>query len=83
MRKHLYRGSIRTLVDSCEADYLVLVTCQRCDAQKQMHPFTLLSNHRALTNARLGEPLSGFFCRSCRHKVQAVITCAYRRSGEM
>jgi hypothetical protein len=78
-----YHGKVETIGDSCEADYLVMVVCQRCRSEKQMHPYTLISTKRTLQSAKLGVALPGFFCNRCRNPVRAVVTCTYRRSGEM
>ncbi len=83
MGRRNYHGAVDTIGDSCQADYLVMVTCETCGAQKQMHPFKLIAANKALTTASLGEPLPGFFCKRCRRSARAVVTCTYRRSGEM
>lgn len=83
MGRRNFRGEIRTLSDACEADYLVFVDCCRCEARKQMHPYTLLVKHARLAKARLGAELAGFRCKACRSSVSVTITCTYRRPGEM
>jgi len=83
MGRRNFHGQVLTLGDSCQADYLVMVVCDRCHAQKQMHPYKLIAANKSLTNAALGVPLPGFFCKSCRRSARATVTCTYRRSGEM
>jgi hypothetical protein len=83
MGRHNFHGAIETIGDSCQADYLVMVACEQCRAEKQMHPYRLISANQTLTSAALGVPLPGFFCKHCRRSARAIVTCTYRRSGEM
>jgi len=83
MGRRNFHGKVVTLADSVEADYLVYVTCDRCETRRQMHPYNFISKHKRLTKASLDTSLPGFFCKTCRSKVSATITCTYRRSGEM
>lgn len=82
MGRRNFHGKIITLADSVEADYLVYVQCNECRAQKQMHPYTLVSKYKRLTTARLDTALPGFRCKSCRRGVSVTITCTYRRMGD-
>lgn len=83
MGRRNFHGKVETIGDSCQADYLVMVVCQRCKTEKQMHPYTLMSAKNTLHSAKLGVALPGFFCKRCRHSVRVIVTCTYRRSGEM
>jgi hypothetical protein len=83
MGRRNFNGQVQTIGDSCEADYLVIVACQRCNADSQMHPYTLISAKKDLIDAKLGVVLPGFRCRRCRNSVYAVVTCTYRYPGEM
>ncbi len=83
MGRRNFRGPVITLADSCEANYLVIVICGRCETRRQMHPYKLLAGHDALLHAKLGTFMPGFFCKTCRRSVSATITCTYRHPGEM
>ena len=83
MGRRNFHGKIATLADSVEADYLVMVKCHRCETDRQMHPYNLISKYKQLAKAPLDQLLPGFFCKTCRSPVSATITCTYRRSGEM
>ena len=81
MRRRKPSGPVRTLADSCDADYLVILTCARCARQKQMHPYQLIGAHRHLTDAPLDTRLPGFFCNFCRASVGVTIACTYTHPG--
>ncbi len=81
MQRRKPQGPVRTLADSHEADYLVTVHCQTCDARTQMHPYKLLSRHEKLACAALDAPLPGFWCKACRRRVSVVISCTYTHPG--
>jgi hypothetical protein len=85
MGRRNFHGKIVTIADAVEADYLVIVKCGRCETDKQMHPYNLVSGDRGkrLLNAPLDTELSGFFCKRCRRSVNATIRCTYRHPGEM
>jgi len=83
MGRRNFHGKVATLADSCDADYLVIVKCERCETGKQMHPYNLVSSHKQLIHALLDTPLPGFFCKTCRGSVSVAITCTYRHPGEM
>jgi hypothetical protein len=83
MGRRNFHGRVETLADAVEADYLVIVKCDRCAQSKQMHPYKLTSRHKQLVTARLDQLLPGFFCKTCRSPASVTITCTYRRSGEM
>jgi len=83
MGRRNFHGQVETLGDSCQADYLVMVICDRCQTQKQMHPYKLIAAKKLLTTAPLGSRLPGFFCKTCRRSTSVTITCTHRRSGEM
>ncbi len=82
MGRRNFHGTVRTLADSVEADYLVIVKCDRCETGRQMHPYKLTSKYQRLLHAALDTSLPGFFCKTCRSPVCTTITCTYRRSGE-
>jgi hypothetical protein len=82
MGRRNYRGTVITLADACAADYLVQVTCERCKARKQMHPWLLIRRREALKPAMLETPLPGFRCTACRRSVRAIVSCTYRRPGD-
>ena len=81
MGRHNFHGQVVTLADACEADYLVIVRCDRCETRKQMHPYRLIGAHRRLTDAKLDTMLPGFFCKTCRSPVSVTITCTYQHPG--
>jgi hypothetical protein len=81
MGRRNFHGPVRTLADSCEADFLVLVKCLRCETSRQMHPYRLVSRHKRILDAALDQPLPGFFCRTCRSSVSVVISCTYTHPG--
>jgi hypothetical protein len=81
MARHRFDGPVVTLADACEADYLVVVTCEACDRCQQMHPYQLIGAHRRITNAPLDAALPGFFCKICRRAVRVTITCTYEHPG--
>jgi hypothetical protein len=81
MGRSNFHGQVATLADAVEADHLVIVKCGRCDAERQMHPYKLIQAHRPLTTAPLDTALSGFFCKTCRSKVNVTITCTYSHPG--
>ncbi len=83
MGRRNFHGAVVTLGDCVQADYLVMVRCDGCNAEKQMHPYKLIAVQRNLTGAALGALLPGFFCKTCRKSVNVIIACTYRRSGEM
>lgn len=83
MGRRGFHGQVVTLADACEADYLVVVKCQGCGAHRQMHPFRLISRHKALMHSELGAPLSGFFCKACGRKANVTISCTHRHPGSM
>jgi hypothetical protein len=39
MGRRNFHGVVATLADACEADYLVIVKCERCETRRQMHPY--------------------------------------------
>jgi hypothetical protein len=81
MARRKFDGPIRTIADSCEADYLVIVKCDRCDTRKQMHPFKLIARNKRILDAPLDKPLKGFRCTTCRSSVSAIVTCTYTHPG--
>jgi hypothetical protein len=81
MLRRKFSGLVRTLADSCEADYLVTVICEECGARKQMHPYRLIARHKELARAPLGKPLAGFRCTSCRRRTRVVISCLWTHPG--
>ncbi|HEY1613769.1 MAG TPA: hypothetical protein VGF97_08775 [Rhizomicrobium sp.] len=81
MRRRRFEGRAATLADSCEADYVVVVTCGQCGAKRQMHPYRLIHARRSLETARLDTELSGFFCRTCRRSVSVTIACTFQHPG--
>ena len=83
MGRHRFHGSVETLADACEADYLVVVMCERCEVRKRMHPYNLLEKRRHLDSAKLDTLLPGFYCTMCRSKVQVKITCTHQHPGEL
>lgn len=85
MLRRNFSGKPATLADCVEADYLVVVTCKRCETGRQLHPYNLVSgkNGNRLMSARLDTELSGFFCKTCRSSVSVTVTCTYRHPGEM
>ena len=83
MGRRNFHGTIETLADSCEADYLVMVMCQRCETRKEMHPYKLLSAHNRLASAKLDTELPGFFCLTCRSHVSVTITCTHKHPGDL
>ncbi|HEY1709221.1 MAG TPA: hypothetical protein VGG10_13210 [Rhizomicrobium sp.] len=80
-RARKFQGEAKTLVDCCDAEYLVVVRCERCDVRRQMHPYSLLATRAQLASAALDTPLPGFFCKTCQSKVSVTITCTYSRPG--
>jgi len=82
MGRRRFHGTVATLADACEADYLVIVKCERCGTRKQMHPYNLIGSHKHLATAPLNTVLPGFYCRTCRSHVSVTITCTHKRSGE-
>jgi hypothetical protein len=70
-----------TVGDSCEADYLVLVICGRCETKRQMHPYRLIAAKKEIALAPLGKPMPGFFCKTCRSSVSATVVCTHERPG--
>jgi formate dehydrogenase maturation protein FdhE len=82
MGRRSFHGAVVTLADACEADYLVVVKCKRCETSKQMHPWNLIAPHKRLATAPLNAMLPGFYCRTCRSRVSVTITCTHKRSGE-
>jgi hypothetical protein len=80
-RSRRFEGEVRTLVDACDANYLVIVKCLRCDVRRQTHPYSLLSANRRLTSAALDTTLPGFYCKTCQSKVSVTIACTYSRPG--
>lgn len=47
-----------------------------------MHPYSLIGPHKRLATATLNTVLPGFYCRTCRSRVNVTITCTHKRSGE-
>jgi hypothetical protein len=82
MGRRNFHGTVVTLADACDANYLVIVKCERCCAWRQMHPYRLIQTRKRLTTALLNVPLPGFYCRTCRSSVSVIVTCTHRRSGE-
>lgn len=83
MGRRRFYGTVRTLADACEADYIVVVMCERCEVRKRMHPYKLLGKHPRLGAAKLDTLLPGFYCTMCRSKVQVKITCTHQYQGEL
>ena len=83
MGRHNFHGRVETLGDSCQADYLVMVICDRCQTQKQMHPYKLIAAKKLLTTAPLGSPLPGFFCKTCRRSTSVTITVAPAKAAPL
>lgn len=83
MGRRRFHGTVRTLADACEADYIVVVMCERCEVRKRMHPYKLLEKQRRLASAKLDTLLPGFYCTMCRHKVSVKITCTHQYLGEL
>lgn len=81
MKRKNFQGRVETLADSCEADYLVILICGRCETKRQMHPYRLISANRKLTGAKLKQPLKGFFCKTCKSSVSVTIYCTYNHPG--
>jgi hypothetical protein len=81
MGRKNFHGPVRTLADCCEADYVVIVRCERCDTRRQMHPFRLISRSKRILDAPLDKPLPGFRCTTCRSSVSVTITCTYSHPG--
>lgn len=81
MGRRNFHGRVDTLADAREADYLVIVKCERCETRRQMHPYRLIQTHRRLATAPLNAVLPGFFCRTCRSKVSVTITCTHMHPG--
>jgi hypothetical protein len=82
MWRRNFHGTVNTLADAVEADYLVLVVCQECLRRRQMHPYKLTSKYAKLHHAKFDVVLPGFYCSGCRQKVSVKIICTHRRSGE-
>ncbi|HEY2445696.1 MAG TPA: CpXC domain-containing protein [Rhizomicrobium sp.] len=78
-----FHGRIATLADACAADYLVVVTCEKCGAKRQMHPYKIMSRRKALTEAALDTPLPGFHCRACGRKASVTISCLHKHPGSL
>jgi hypothetical protein len=57
-----------TVGDSCEADYLVLVICGRCETKRQMHPFRLIAAKKRSRSRR-----SANRCRASSAKRAAAV----------
>ena len=76
-------GEIKTLADARAANYMVEVCCDRCSMKRRMHPYTLMNRHKRLIEAPLNEPLYGFYCMTCRSKVQVIIRCTYTQPGSL
>jgi hypothetical protein len=76
-----FQGKVVTLGDSCEADYLVIVRCLSCGAQKQMHPYRLIARRKSLAVEALETPLEGFHCKACSASVRATVSCTFERPG--
>jgi hypothetical protein len=83
MGRRNFHGQVVTLGDACEADYLVTVRCERCDTRRPMHPYNIICRHEVLKLAALDTMLPGFFCKTCRSRVSVVVSCTYKRSGEL
>ena len=83
MGRQNFHGTVETLVDACEADYLIVVKCERCETRKQMQPYKLLSGPNRLATAKLDTELPGFFCITCRSHVSVTITCTHSRPGTL
>jgi hypothetical protein len=83
MGRRNFHGKVETLADACEADYLIVVKCERCETRKQMHPYNLLSGHNRLATARFDTELAGFFCITCQSHVSVTITCTHMRPGTL
>ena len=81
MGRRNFHGPVLTLVDASEADYLVIIRCERCDTRKQTHAHKLISKYKKLTTASLGTPLPGFYCKTCRSSLRAIIVCTYEHPG--
>jgi hypothetical protein len=83
MGRRKFHGTVATLADACEADYLVIVKCERCETRRPMHPYSLIAPHKRLAIAPLDALLPGFFCKTCRSKVSVTIRCSYQHPGEL
>jgi hypothetical protein len=45
MGQRNFHGRVATLADAVEADYLVIVKCERCETWRQMHPYRLIQTN--------------------------------------
>ena len=81
MGRRNFHGVVATLADACEADYLVIVKCERCETRRQMHPYKLIGPHKRITTAPLNAVLAGFYCKTCRSNVSVTITCTFEHPG--
>ncbi len=83
MGRPSFRGTVETLSDANQAGYYVFVKCERCETKKEFHPYKLLSKYKRLIGAPLDTAIDKFYCRTCRSHVRAIISCNFRRSGDM
>ena len=81
MSRRGFHGSVKTIGDSCAADYLVIVHCERCGTHRQTHPYKLIARRKTLATAPLDAPLSGFYCKACAAPATVRIVCTYTHPG--
>jgi hypothetical protein len=82
MGRRNFHGTVKTLADAVEADYLILVVCQECLRRRQMHPYKLTSKQDRFLRANFEEVYEGFRCTGCKQNVAVKFICTHRRSGE-
>ena len=75
--RNRYRGPIHTLEQARLADMPVRITCERCGNVRQMHAFELtqkLAKKNKDVAVNLLEPVAGFYCKTCKRSVRAIIS---------
>jgi hypothetical protein len=58
------------------ADMPVAISCNNCSWMRQMHAFEAvqkLRDKRKISDAPLGEPVGGFYCKKCKRSVTVTI----------
>ena len=83
MGRRNFHGKVETIADACEADYIVSVKCWRCETRRTMHPYNLLTARPSLATAALDTEQKGFYCRTCRSSVSAIVSCTYAHPGDL
>jgi hypothetical protein len=82
MGRRNFHGTVKTLADAVEADYLIFVVCEMCSRRRQMHPYKITSKYSQFLAATFGPVFDGFHCNGCKQNVSVTFVCTHRRPGE-